>query len=94
MTSTTATKTFRRVLGALAAAFAMGAAAQTWPAQPIKIIVPFTAGTGMDTIARAVSPRLSERLGQPGITVAQRNRGAARSKRQPHRGREPRVALC
>jgi tripartite-type tricarboxylate transporter receptor subunit TctC len=42
-------------------------AAQTWPTQPIKIIVPFTAGTGMDTIARAVSPKLGERLGQPVI---------------------------
>lgn len=38
--------------------------AQPWPAQAIKIIVPFTPGTGMDTIARTVSPRLSERLGQ------------------------------
>jgi tripartite-type tricarboxylate transporter receptor subunit TctC len=43
------------------------ASAQTWPAQTIKIIVPFTAGTGMDTIARAVSPKLGERLGQPVI---------------------------
>lgn len=43
----------------------LGIQAQAWPAQPVKIIVPFTAGTGMDTIARAVGPRLSERLGQP-----------------------------
>jgi tripartite-type tricarboxylate transporter receptor subunit TctC len=41
------------------------AGAQTWPAQPVRIIVPFTPGTGMDTIARTVAPRLSERLGQP-----------------------------
>jgi tripartite-type tricarboxylate transporter receptor subunit TctC len=32
------------------------------------LIVPFTAGTGMDTIARAVAPRLAERLGQ-GVVV-------------------------
>jgi tripartite-type tricarboxylate transporter receptor subunit TctC len=44
---------------------AASAAAQTWPGQPIRIIVPFTPGTGMDTIARTVAPRLSERLGQP-----------------------------
>ena len=38
-----------------------GAAAQTnFPNQTIKIIVPFTPGTGMDTIARVVGPRLSE----------------------------------
>jgi tripartite-type tricarboxylate transporter receptor subunit TctC len=41
------------------------AAAQSWPTQPIKIIVPFTPGTGMDTIARTVAPKLAERLGQP-----------------------------
>ena len=41
------------------------AQAQTWPTQTIRIVVPFTPGTGMDTIARTVAPRLSERLGQP-----------------------------
>jgi hypothetical protein len=34
---------------------------------PIKLIVPFTPGTGPDTIARALSPKLSEKLGQPVI---------------------------
>jgi len=45
------------------------AMAQTpnWPNQSIKVVVPFTPGTGMDTIARAVAPRLSEKLGQPVI---------------------------
>ena len=49
--------------------------AQTWPGQTIKIIVPFTPGTGMDTIARAVSPKLSERLGQS--VVVQNTPGAS-----------------
>ena len=40
------------------------AMAQTYPSQGVKLVVPFTAGTGMDTIARAVAPRLAERLGQ------------------------------
>jgi tripartite-type tricarboxylate transporter receptor subunit TctC len=52
-------------LGLFATANAPRVFAQTWPAQPIKLIVPFTAGTGMDTIARAVAPKLGERLGQP-----------------------------
>ena len=59
----------RAVLGCLLMAFLaifpVAAKAQTWPGQAIKIVVPFTPGTGMDTIARTISPRLSERLGQP-----------------------------
>jgi tripartite-type tricarboxylate transporter receptor subunit TctC len=46
------------------AALVSGTFAQTYPNQAIRIIVPFTPGTGMDTIARAVAPRLGERLGQ------------------------------
>lgn len=46
---------------------AVSSQAAQWPAQPVKIIVPFTPGTGMDSIARAVQPKLSERLGQPVI---------------------------
>ena len=49
--------------------------AQSYPHQSIKIIVPFTPGTGMDTIARTVSPKLSERLGQP--VVVQNMPGAS-----------------
>ena len=54
----------------------LGAAAQSsYPGQPVKIIVPFTPGTGMDTIARVVAPRLSERLGQS--VVVQNQPGAS-----------------
>ena len=75
MTFTPIHTTLKLMLGALATAFAVSAAAQTWPAQPIKIIVPFTPGTGMDTIARAVSPKLAERLGQP--VLVQNQAGAS-----------------
>ena len=47
----------------------------TYPSQAIKIIVPFTPGTGMDTIARVVAPRLAERLGQS--VVVQNQPGAS-----------------
>lgn len=49
---------------ALSPFVAQRAWAQNFPSQAIRIIVPFTPGTGMDTIARAVAPRLGERLGQ------------------------------
>jgi len=56
----------KTILAALAALLAAaGAAAQTYPSQPIRFVVPFTPGTGMDTIARTVGPKLAERLGQP-----------------------------
>jgi tripartite-type tricarboxylate transporter receptor subunit TctC len=39
--------------------------AQSYPSRPITLVVPYTAGTGIDIIARQVGPRLSERWGQP-----------------------------
>jgi tripartite-type tricarboxylate transporter receptor subunit TctC len=68
-------KHLHRVVAAAVLFASLWAQAQTWPAQSIKIIVPFTPGTGMDTIARTVSPRLSERLGQP--VVVQNTPGAS-----------------
>lgn len=41
------------------------ALAQTWPSKPIKMIVPFPAGGGVDYLARLVSKDLSDRLGTP-----------------------------
>jgi len=35
------------------------------PQAPIRLIVPFTPGTGIDLIARTLGPKLSERLGRP-----------------------------
>jgi tripartite-type tricarboxylate transporter receptor subunit TctC len=39
--------------------------AQAWPAKTVRIIVPFTPGSGTDIIARTVTERLSPQLGQP-----------------------------
>lgn len=62
--------------GALLGVSSLGALGQgAFPSQPIRIIVPFTPGTGMDTIARVVAPRLSERMGQS--VVVQNQPGAS-----------------
>jgi tripartite-type tricarboxylate transporter receptor subunit TctC len=39
--------------------------AQTYPSKPIRYIVPFPPGGSSDLIARAIAPKMSERLGQP-----------------------------
>lgn len=50
------------------------AAAQTYPSRPITLIVPYAAGGGNDTIARAVADRMGAVLGQQIIVE---NRGGA-----------------
>src|SRR5262247_3661873 len=58
----------------LAMLCATPAAAQTYPARAVRLIVPFPPGGGTDTMARVISPKLSELLGQQ---VVPENRGGA-----------------
>jgi tripartite-type tricarboxylate transporter receptor subunit TctC len=54
-----------RLALALAAACALAtpAAAQTWPARTVRIIVPYAPGGGIDVVARTLAQKLAERLG-------------------------------
>ena len=47
------------------------AAQDNFPSRALRIVIPFTAGTGSDTIARAMAPHLSQALGVP-VTVDNR----------------------
>ena len=58
-------KTIMQLLtAALGMAFAGLAAAQTYPAQPIKLLVPFSAGGGTDILSRILAQKMSENMGQ------------------------------
>jgi tripartite-type tricarboxylate transporter receptor subunit TctC len=48
----------------IALAAAAGAQAQNWPEKPVQIVVNFPPGGSTDQIARAIAPRLSEKLKQ------------------------------
>ncbi len=64
----------RAILWALLTLCSGGVYAQAYPAKPIRIVIPYPPGGGTDIVIRAVSGRLSERLGQP---VVVDNRGGA-----------------
>ncbi len=51
-------------LAALLACVGSGALAQTYPAQPVKMLVPYAAGGVGDITARVLAQRLSQTLGQ------------------------------
>ena len=56
----------RRMFAAFVLALAVPALhAQTYPTGPIRVVVPFPAGSGVDGVARAVISRMAVGLGQP-----------------------------
>ena len=60
----------RKLAAVLALAFAAGmpaaaSHAQTWPAKPVTIVVPFPAGGSTDMVGRAIGTKLTTALGQP-----------------------------
>jgi tripartite-type tricarboxylate transporter receptor subunit TctC len=71
MLASTIARTLASISGfALAAALAAPSAAQAqaaWPTKPIRVVVPFPAGTAPDVMARFWGERLSRQLQQPVI---------------------------
>jgi tripartite-type tricarboxylate transporter receptor subunit TctC len=65
----------RRAALALPALLPAAAFAQGWtPSRPVRVVVPFAAGGAADSATRAITPRMSERLGQ---TMVVENRTGA-----------------
>ena len=54
----------RRLLSLLAALACASASAQDYPSRSIRYIVPFPPGGSSDLIARAIAPRMAEKMGQ------------------------------
>jgi tripartite-type tricarboxylate transporter receptor subunit TctC len=55
----------RLILALALAGSASTGLAQSWPSKPVRIIVPFTAGSATDILARTYGQKLSETWGQP-----------------------------
>lgn len=53
---------------AVALATSMWASAQTYPAKPVKVVVPFTPAGNVDVVARLVNQKLEAELGQSVVT--------------------------
>jgi Uncharacterized protein conserved in bacteria len=84
------TKRLAALMAPLLFALSLAAASQSWPTQPVKIIVPFSPGTGMDILARSVQPKLAEMWHQAVVVEnkpgASGNLGAAQGAKSPPDG--------
>jgi tripartite-type tricarboxylate transporter receptor subunit TctC len=81
----------RRLLCTLAACtFSLPVAAQTYPDHPVKLVVPFAAGTTTDIVGREIGQALGKSLGQPvvidNVAGAGGNLGSERVAKGPKDG--------
>jgi len=57
----------RLLISSLLLLSAGSAVAQTFPAKPIRVIIPFVAGGSSDIVGRAIASKFQELLGQPAV---------------------------
>ena len=57
-------KLSKLIVGAFSLFIAAVVCAQTYPNRPITLVVPFPPGGSTDTVARAIGPKMSDKLGQ------------------------------
>ena len=61
---------------ALGAALSTAAIAQGWPSRTVKLVVPFTAGSATDIVARTLGQKLTDLWGQPVVVDNRPGAGA------------------
>ena len=84
------TKQFRRAfcVALVMAAFPMASFAQAFPSKPIRILLGYGAGGGMDNLARLYGPKLSEVLGTP-VVIENRPGASELLAAQPTQNSQP-----
>jgi tripartite-type tricarboxylate transporter receptor subunit TctC len=67
----------KTIIGALLLVLSLGVSAQDYPNRPVRLLVGFAPGGGMDTIARIIAPKLADSLGQPFLVENRTGAGGA-----------------
>jgi tripartite-type tricarboxylate transporter receptor subunit TctC len=79
--------TRRQILAGVVLLMPVAARAGDWPERTVRMIVPYVAGAGADTVGRTFAEELAKALGQP---VVVDNKGGAGASWGPRKARAPR----
>jgi tripartite-type tricarboxylate transporter receptor subunit TctC len=67
----------KTTLSILLFVWSLGVSSQDYPNRPVRLLVGFAPGGGMDTIARIIAPKLADSLGQPFLVENRTGAGGA-----------------